>query len=63
MVETKSNIFDNQIEFFNTGNFKILVDKHNTGKFKKGDIFNACCFLKSSIELQKPSALSPRVQA
>lgn len=35
------------------GNFKILVDKHNGGKFKKGEIFNSCCFFKSSVQLIK----------
>lgn len=40
---------DFQSQFINGGNLKILVDTHNAEKFKKGNIFNACCFLKSSV--------------
>ena len=58
MFETRTNMIDNEIEFY-TGNYRILVDKHNTGRHKKGDIINACCFYKSQVEL-KPTTFAPR---
>lgn len=53
MVETRSNQFENQVQFFNPGNLKILVDRQNAVKFKKGEIVNLCCYFKSSVNLVK----------
>lgn len=48
-IEVMTEAVDFQCHFIGNESLKILVDKHNGGKFKKGDIFSACCFLKSSV--------------